>query len=154
MRTVFRVTRPSSIDRVFADYTGSQSLVLHFRFAAQAFLSSFSAYVTDTAIRGNIDVFIARVRHAELIASSGSEQDIGPFADVYALMQRHSRVLDSILAACLLRGAQRAVGDILRALLEVLLEFAVLVGNAYRSTGTFEKDRNFDEERAVQRIEA
>ncbi|KAL5501049.1 hypothetical protein ACEPAH_9436 [Sanghuangporus vaninii] len=153
MRAVFRVTRRCSIGHVFANYPNAQNLVLHFRFAAQAFLTAFSAYVADTAIRGNIDPFIACVRYAEVAATSPSEY-IGPFADVYALMQRHSRVLDSVLAACLLRGAQRTVGDILRTLLEVILEFSVLVGNAYRVEVSGIRNRAFDEERAARRVEA
>ncbi|KAL5514041.1 hypothetical protein ACEPAG_2802 [Sanghuangporus baumii] len=153
MRAVFRVTRHCSIVHVFADYPNAQNLVLHFRFAAQAFLTAFSAYVADTAIRGNIDPFIACVRYAEVAAVSPSDY-IGPFADVYALMQRHSRVLDSVLAACLLRGAQRTIGDILRALLEVILEFSVLVGNAYRVEVSGIRNGGFDEERAARRVEA
>ncbi|KAL5522043.1 hypothetical protein ACEPAF_1899 [Sanghuangporus sanghuang] len=153
MRTVFRVTRRCSIGHVFANYPNTQNLVLHFRFAAQAFLTAFSAYVADTAIRGNIDPFIACVRYAEVAATSPSEY-IGPFADVYALMQRHSRVLDSVLAACLLRGAQRAIGDILRTLLEVILGFSVLVGNAYRVEVSGIRNGAFDEERAARRVEA
>ena len=154
MRAVFRMTRPCSFGYVFANHPETQTLVLHFRFSAQAFLTAFSAYVADTAIRGNVDPFIARVRYAEIAAASRSDEHIGPFADVYALMQRHSRVLDSVLAACLLRGAQRAVGDILRALLEVILEFSVLVGNAYKFETSGIRSQVFNEERAAQRVEA
>ncbi|EJD00395.1 uncharacterized protein FOMMEDRAFT_169871 [Fomitiporia mediterranea MF3/22] len=154
MRLAFRLTRRYSFEHVFVNYPNAQSLIQPFRFAAQAFLSAFSAYVADTAIRGNVDAFIARVRYAETVATSNPENQTGPFVDVYALMQRHSRTLDAVLAACLLRSAQRAVGDIMRALLEVILEFAVLVGNAYRFAGGNVKEGVFDEERAAMRVEA
>ena len=41
-------------------------------------------------------------------------------------------MLDDILSACLLRSGQKAVGDVLRACLELVLELAVLAGDRYR----------------------
>ncbi|KAI5121959.1 hypothetical protein M0805_002030 [Coniferiporia weirii] len=145
IRLLYRLARPNS-PRLFTDHPAARNTLTHFRFAAQAFVSALSAYVADTAVRGNVDAFFARLSAAESASalSSRSESEPepevttttfaarGPFADVYALMQRHARVLDDVLAACLLRSAQRAVGDVLRACLEIVLEFAVLVGNVHR----------------------
>lgn len=41
-------------------------------------------------------------------------------------------MLDDILSACLLRSGQKAVGDVLRTCLELVLELAVLAGDRYR----------------------
>ncbi|THH09217.1 hypothetical protein EW145_g2175 [Phellinidium pouzarii] len=144
VRLLYRLARPSS-SCIFRDNPSAQNILTHFRFSAQSFVSGLSAYVADTAVRGNIDAFLARLSAAESVSLSSysiseSESDSnattsaahGPFADVYALMQRHSRVLDDVLAACLLRSAQRAVGDVLRTCLEVVLEFGVLIGNVHK----------------------
>lgn len=95
-----------------------------------------SAYIADTAIRGNLDAFIARIKSAE---SNFANLDSAPvlsvkddFADVYALMKRHSRVLDDVLAACLLRGTQQAVAQLLHSILEIILEFSNIVGNVHK----------------------
>ncbi|KAH8119655.1 Spc98 family-domain-containing protein [Phellopilus nigrolimitatus] len=155
MRLLYRLARPSSTS-LFENNPVAANTLLHFRFAAQAFVSALSAYVADTAVRGNLDAFLARLRAAEAEAASSSSSPLsfspdytpssGYFADVYALMKRHSRVLDDVLAACLLRSAQRAVGDVLRACLEVLLEFGVLIGNVYK--------RMVEEGPAAARLEA
>jgi hypothetical protein len=95
---------------------------LHFRFVAHSFVSNFSSYVFDTAIRGNFDPFVARL-------SSSSLPD---FSDVFALAKAHSVLLDDILSACLLRSGQKAVGEVLRCALELILEFAIVVGELWR----------------------
>lgn len=60
----------------------------------------------------------------------GSEQDGEDtmFADVFSLAEHHSRVLDDVLSACLLRSGQKAVGDLLRQCMELVLELGVLAG--------------------------
>lgn len=50
------------------------------------------------------------------------------FADVFSLAEHHSRVLDDVLSACLLRSGQKAVGDLLRQCMELVLELGVLAG--------------------------
>ena len=100
------------------------------------FISVLSAYTADTAIRGNLDAFIARIKSAESNFTDIDSEPVlsvkGDFADVYALMKRHSRVLDDILAACLLRGTQQAVSQLLHSILEIVLEFANIVGNVHK----------------------
>jgi len=51
---------------------------------------------------------------------------------VFALADAHSVMLDSILSACLLRSGQKAVGDLLRGVLELVLELGILAGDLKR----------------------
>ena len=161
MRVVYRLTRPKSI-HVFETLPETQQLVLHFRFMAQSFVSVLSAYIADTAVRGNVDAFAVRLQAAEaaILIDASLDVDSAPqshltlFTDVYSLMQRHSRTLDSVLAACLLRGAQHALRDIVRSLLETVLEFANLVGNAHRAMVDPIAGKAFDEPSAATRVEA
>ena len=41
-------------------------------------------------------------------------------------------LLDDILSACLLRSGQKGVGEVLRCALELILEYAVVVGELWR----------------------
>lgn len=106
--------------------TSSHKLLMHFRFIAHSFLTRLSGYVFDTAIGGNFDPFLAR------LSSSAHSDDLVVLSDVFSLSKAHSMLLDDILTACLLRSGQRAVGDLLRDSLDVVLEFAVLVGEVKR----------------------
>ncbi|KAG6832846.1 hypothetical protein H0H87_000200 [Tephrocybe sp. NHM501043] len=54
------------------------------------------------------------------------------FPDVFALANAHSALLDDLLSACLLRSGQRAVGEVLRSVLGLILEFTIVVGQLYR----------------------
>ena len=163
MRAVYRLTRPKCI-HVFETLPETQQLVLHFRFMAQSFVSVLSAYIADTAVRGNVDAFAVRLQAAEAAIhidcspdadiDAASHNHLTLFADVYALMQRHSRTLDAVLAACLLRGAQHALRDIIRSILETILEFANLVGNAHRAMVDPIAGKKFDEPGAALRVEA
>ena len=125
VRILFRVTRTSS-DLVFPYDSRAQGILIHFRFAAQSFLASFASYVYDTAIGGNFDAFLSRIASAESSPDLSAENY---FADVFSLMQRHSRVLDDILSACLLRTVQKTVREVLEAVLATIVDFAVLIGN-------------------------
>lgn len=67
--------------------------------------------------------------------SSGSAtaaKSTSGFADVFELAQAHSSVLDDILSACLLRTGQKAVSELMRHSLEIVLEFCVVVGEVER----------------------
>lgn len=110
-------------ERLFPTLTSSNKLLLHFRFIAHSFLTALSSYVFDTAIGGNFDAFLARL--------SNPQRGAG-FSDVFAVADAHSDVLDHILSACLLRSGQRAVGDLLRGALEIVLELGVLAGERQR----------------------
>ena len=122
---------------LFATLAKPQKRLLHFRFVAQSFVSTLSAYVFDTAIGGNFDPFIARLSvptpggGAAAAAASVLKEGMG-FSDVFSLAKSHSELLDDVLTACLLRSSQRAVGEVLRQSLELVLEFTIVAGEVYR----------------------
>ena len=120
---------------MFPTLTKSRKLLLHFRFISQAFVSSLSGYIFDTAICGNFDPFLARLSCGDSglsTSSSPNEKRTFEFADVFELAQCHSVLLDDILNACLLRSGQKGVGDLLRQSLELVLEFTIVVGELHR----------------------
>ncbi|KAF5386245.1 hypothetical protein D9615_002656 [Tricholomella constricta] len=122
--SLFRMTRASA-KPLFPTLVPSRKRLLHFRFVAQSFVSNLSAYVSDTAIGGNFDPFLAR------LSPQNDGHEVG-FSDVFALAKSHSRLLDDMLSACLLRSGQRAVGELLRSALELVLEFTIVVGELHR----------------------
>jgi hypothetical protein len=103
---------------LFPTLASSNKLLLYFQFIVRSFVNSLTGYVFDTAIRGNFDTFLARVT-----------PDSQFFSDIFSLTTAHSTVLDDILFACLLRSGQRAVGDLLRGALAIILEFGILAGD-------------------------
>jgi Gamma tubulin complex component C-terminal len=119
LSALFRMTRSSS-NPLFPTLPSARKRLLHFRFVAHSFVSNTSSYVFDTAIKGNFDPFVAQLSHSSPI-----------FSDVFALSRAHSALLDDILSACLLRSGQKAVGEVLRCALELVLEFAVVVGDLW-----------------------
>jgi len=114
---------------IFPTLVPVQKLTLHFRFVAQTFMNALCGYVFDTVIGGNFDPFLA-----ELTPLRGENGDQQPrrFSDVFELAKHHSSLLDDILSACLMRSGQRAAGDLLRQTTEIILEFAVVVGELHR----------------------
>jgi len=125
LAAVFRMCRAAARP-LFPTLTPSNKLLLHFRFIAHSFVTNLSEYVLDTAIGGNFDPFLASLSPA----AEGHGHGHGPaFSDVFALAKAHSELMDDVLSACLLRSSQRAAGDLLRQALELVLEFAVLVGD-------------------------
>lgn len=126
---LFRMTRKT--DRpLFPTLTHSNRLVLHFGFVAQSFLASLSSYVYDKAIRGRFDALLDALSSREK-ESSAAQVEPG-FSDIFALAKVHAQVLDNILSACLLRSGQKAVGDVLRNCIELILELGILAGERYR----------------------
>ena len=135
IKSVFRMsTRRSTSNFLFPTLTKSRKLLLHFRFISQAFVSSLSGYIFDTAICGNFDPFLARLSCGDsgLPTSSSDNERTFEFADVFELAQCHSALLDDILNACLLRSGQKGVGELLRHSLELVLEFTIVVGELHR----------------------
>lgn len=122
VHALFRMTRRTS-SPLFPTFTASQKLFFHFRFVSQAFVTSLSSYVYDTAIRRNFDAFFAAM------ALSGSTTRASLFSDVFSIAEYHSLVMDDILSACLLRSGQKDVGDLLRGALEIILEFGLLMSD-------------------------
>ncbi|KAH9892864.1 Spc98 family-domain-containing protein [Cubamyces lactineus] len=140
VRTLFRFTRKAATP-LFPTFTPANKLLLHFRFVAHAFVTALSSYVYDIAIGSNMDAFLAHLSAASSSSNSGFPNDGDDlsasgfgrrgrepvaFADVFALAEHHSRVLDDILSSCLLRSGQKAVGDILRQCMELVLELGIL----------------------------
>ncbi|KAG6828692.1 hypothetical protein H0H92_007054 [Tricholoma furcatifolium] len=134
LTSLFRMTRAAATGQpLFPTLTTSRNALLHFRFVAQSFVSNLSAYIFDTAISGNFDPFIVRLSvHDKDITGSDGGKAASNFSDVFALAKSHSALLDDILSACLLRSNQRAVGEILRNALELILEYTVVVGQLYQ----------------------
>ena len=120
----YRITRRHSAP-LFPTLTPSNKLLLHARFVAHAFVSALSSYIYDRAIGLRFDDFLSQL-------TSSPAAQAHTFADVFALAERHSTVLDDILSACLLRSGQKAVGDILSTCLELVLELAILAGDRYQ----------------------
>jgi hypothetical protein len=93
-------------------------------------MNALSSYVFDTVIGGNFNPFL------EELDPRGNEDDARRtqqrFSDVFELAKRHSSLLDDILSACLMRSGQRAAGDLLRQATEIILEFAVVIGELRR----------------------
>lgn len=135
VKSLFRMTRPSS-DPLFQTLSQSQKLLLHFRFIAQSFVATLSSYVFDTAIGGNFDPFLEQLSSSSSYESNSAQAPSDPrpprFSDVFELEAAHSMVLDRILTAILLRSGQKAVGDLLRQALELVLEFCVIAGELQR----------------------
>ncbi|KAI8993788.1 Spc98 family-domain-containing protein [Trametes punicea] len=163
VRTLFRLTRKASTP-LFPTLAPANKLLLHFRFVAHAFIMALSSYVYDVAIGSNMDAFLARLsadRHSSypathaamdqenLTASAAglgrNHKQMTGFADVFELAERHSRVLDDILSCCLLRSGQKAVGDILRQCMEIVLELGILAGDL--------KDGHLEEYEAAPALE-
>ncbi|KAH9484896.1 hypothetical protein JR316_0001798 [Psilocybe cubensis] len=137
LKSLFRMSTHRNIAiTLFPTLSQSRKLLLHFRFVSQAFVSSLSGYVFDTAIGGNFDPFLAQLsgQHLETELSHDADPAVqgAKFNDVFELSQRHSALLDDVLSACLLRSGQRGVGDLLRHCLELVLEFTIVVGELHR----------------------
>lgn len=128
-KAFFRMARRNT-EQLFPTLTSSNKLLLHFGFIAHSFVTSLSSYVFDTAVGGNFDAFLTRLSQGTS-HTQNDESRMG-FSDVFALADTHSIVLDNILSACLLRSGQRAVGDLLRGALELVLELGILAGDRKR----------------------
>ncbi|RXW25020.1 hypothetical protein EST38_g783 [Candolleomyces aberdarensis] len=144
IKSVFRMTGVSA-QPLFPTLAQPRKLLLHFRFIAQSFVATLSAYVFDTAIGGNFDPFLAQLESSSLAASAHGTStsaasttskvgSSGPheFSDVFELATAHSDLLDRILTACLLRSSQKLPGELLRQSLELVLEFCVVIGELSR----------------------
>ena len=97
---------------------------MHFRFLASSFVSTVTSYVYDTAVGENFDAFLKK------LSSNTAERD-DTFQDAFHMADYHSRVMDDILSACLLRSSQKTAGDILRGVLDIILEFGILIGDRH-----------------------
>ena len=120
---------------LFETLAASRKLFLYFRFVANSFVATLSSYVYDVAIGGTFDAFLSSLTPSSSLSvsadSPAKSKDAKPAScsDVFALADRHSKVMDDILSACLLRSTQKAVGDTLRGVLDVILEFGILMSD-------------------------
>lgn len=130
-KATFRMTS-NAARPLFPTLTSSNKLLLHFRFIAHSFVTSLSSYVFDMAIGGNFDAFLERLSNQRPHAPSLESDGKTSFTDVFALADAHSAMLDCILSACLLRSGQKAVGDLLREVLELVLKLSMLTGELAR----------------------
>ncbi|KZT11083.1 uncharacterized protein LAESUDRAFT_365299 [Laetiporus sulphureus 93-53] len=125
MAAFYRMTRKASCP-LFPTLTQSNKLLLHFRFVAHSFVTSLTSYVYDSAIGGNFDAFLLQLGPPD--EKPSTKRPAGGFTDFASLADRHSKVLDDILSACLLRSGQKAVGELLRGCLALVLELGILAG--------------------------
>ena len=132
MKSLFRMATHRTVNFLFPTLTPSRKLLLHFRFVAQSFVSALSGYVFDTVIGGNFAFFVSRLSSRGVDGDGLEDADKGGFSDVFELAQGHSSLLDDVLSACLLRSGQKAVGDLLRQSMEIVLELAIVVGELHR----------------------
>jgi hypothetical protein len=105
-------------------------LFSNFRFACQSFVTALSSYIFDSAIRSHFDPFLDDIRnHANRshdgMSHSRTNRNSARFADVFALAEYHSSVLDDILSDCLLRSNQKAVSNQMRHCLDTVLELGL-----------------------------
>lgn len=125
MKALFRMTQPNT-SPLFETIAPTRRLFLYFRFVASSFVGSLSSYVYDTAIGGNFDPFL---HHLASPHDRAADNPLPIFSDVFALADHHSKIMDDILGACLLRSSQKAVGDLLRGALEIILQFGILMSD-------------------------
>ncbi|KAI0087944.1 hypothetical protein BDY19DRAFT_951176 [Irpex rosettiformis] len=125
IKALFRMSSPGS-DPLFQTITPSQKLFEFFRFMASSFVSTLSSYVYDVAIGSNFDTFLSKLGATH---SSSASQESPPFSDVFSLAEGHSKLMDDVLSACLMRSAQKPVGDLLRSVLDVILDFGILMSD-------------------------
>lgn len=118
---------------LFPTLAKANKLFLHFQFVAQNFVTAVSSYVYDIAIGSTFDAFLATIS-ADRKDDPPGTVDSSEFSDVFSLAERHSAVLDVILGSCLLRSSQRAVGDLLRSSLEMVLDLALLMADLKQGT--------------------
>ena len=129
-------------DPLFQTITPSQKLFEHFRFMTSSFVSTLSSYVYDTAIGGNFDAFLFKLDNT---SQQNKGRGLPSFSSVFSLAEEHSKLMDDVLSACLMRSAQKPVGDLLRSVLDVILEFGILMSDLsqgqiqeYHATGPLE----------------
>jgi hypothetical protein len=133
-------------------------LLLRFRFHTHAFVSTLTSYIFDTAIGIHFNGFVKRLEdiaskqaaHQSPVESKPEATKISdvktprksvkeysdstPAADVFEIMDDHSRILDKILGGCMLRTQQRALSDVLEDILGIVLRLGSLVRDWKRET--------------------
>ncbi|KDQ15335.1 hypothetical protein BOTBODRAFT_131086 [Botryobasidium botryosum FD-172 SS1] len=128
-RALFHLTLKQSANVLFPAYPHCFTMLCHFRFRAQSFLSNFIAYIFDIAIGVNWNSFITRLRNLQESSNADSIVDnVREVQDVFSLVNYHSAVLDKMLEACVLKTRHKAVANVLTKCLEIILQLGKLVG--------------------------
>ncbi|KAK1995501.1 Spc97/Spc98 family protein [Colletotrichum falcatum] len=121
-----------TINRLFRDVTARESgwhdvedVSVRFCFEARHFVSSLSSYIFDTGIEVPWRSFEGVLDEIESDLRSGDHQTLsGPVLSPDRLREHHSRVLDRIMLALLLRKRQQPVLKLLDDIFRVILKFA------------------------------
>ncbi|KAK2023084.1 Spc97/Spc98 family protein [Colletotrichum zoysiae] len=121
-----------TINRLFRDVTARKSdwhdvedVSVRFCFEARHFVSSLSSYIFDTGIEMPWQAFEELLDKAESDLQSGDYQTLsGSVLSPDRLREHHSRVLDRIMLALLLRKRQQPVLKLLDDIFRVILKFA------------------------------
>lgn len=152
------------LEPVFKIQASSNKLFLYFRQISQTFVDALSSFIFDVAIDENFDGLLTGLREVELFGSATDDIHFSPslsiskdanivISDVDTLTVHHSRVLDNILHACLLGPGQETMQDMLRACLQILVQFGMLVINVKRGRMN-EVDASTDLEDLFRRFRA
>jgi hypothetical protein len=113
-------------------------LLLRFRFQTHSFVSALTSYIFDCAIGTHFNAFMRRLDSVvqQIRLHSRQERDgedgFPSVPDVFALMNDHSKMLDKILGACMLRTPQRAIAEVVTDILSNILDLGTLVGDMKR----------------------
>lgn len=69
---------------------------------------------------------------AQVNSDSAANGETPPIADIFAILQDHSKVLDKVLSGCMLRTQQRAISDVVDDILNTILRFGTLIRDLRR----------------------
>jgi hypothetical protein len=151
-------------EELFPDKPQAKALLRRFRFLSHTFVSSLITYVFDTAIGVQFDRFMERFgdiiqrhvasNHERVTSSTDGVQgeyvginDAEPVADIFEVMNDHSKTLDKILGGCILRTQQRAISEVQEYVLSLILQLGSLVRDLKR--GALHQD---DAEAQLQKL--
>ena len=113
-------------------------LLLRFRFQTHSFVSALTSYIFDSAIGAHFNAFMRRlesvVQQVRLHSRKGrdGDEDFASVPDAFEFMNDHSKMLDKILGACMLRTQQRAIAEVVTDILSIVLNLGTLVGDMKR----------------------
>lgn len=138
-RGLFHSIHQTKLDEgLFQSTPQAHRLLLRFRFQTHSFVSALTSYIFDSAIGTHFNAFMRRlasvVQQIRLHSHQEREDDEGSpsVPDVFELMNDHSKMLDKILGACMLRTQQRAIAEVVTDILSNILDLGTLVGDMKR----------------------
>ena len=138
-RGVFHsVHQATSDETLFKSKPQAYRLLLRFRFQTHSFVSTLTSYIFDSAIGTHFNAFMRRFDSVaqQIRLHSHQERDgderFPSLPDVFELMNDHSKMLDRILGACMLRTQQRAIAEVVTDILSNVLNLGTLVGDMKR----------------------